>query len=604
MLPHVAWAIVILNAACVALAQGAGGVPGAAPHMQVSLGPFLAVLAALALTLAMVRVRGRRLQAQRRVVRTLLNLGEEVLAAPSHEELLRQMRAVLPGLLKATGLRIYVYNRGAHALEEIGPPSEVRRPSIPVDRAEGLIASAVAACFRNQTPLSVPDTRRSPFTPYPGEADQVRALLLLPMMAQNEVRGVLAIEDTRSRHEFSADEQMMAQHVANQAAIALRLMEEQRIREQLSRTERMAAAGQLLSGVAAELRAPVSAIVRLTESFLYSRRGPLTDEEMRTIAVEAERAKGILERLVSFIQPDRTEAKPVDVRALLARLLEFRRADWVVRGLDVREQLGSEPVWVLGSAGQLERVFLNLLMHAEQALADSYEKRMSVSLSVLARRALVEISYTAQAPPVRPGQERTDTSVLIEGVIRGIIQSHGGRDAPGAVGSCRLAYGDRAAPGPRACAFARGPARGAIRSAAVHRAAGRTGSRRAGPATVAAQPARLPRGADRERGAGSGSGATAPLRPRLLRHPVAGAELVRVFPHHPAPHSGFRAGDAGPRSRAGASIARGRVLFFAAAHRGVGTGTLAAFPGVQRAIFLGGAAHRLRPAACHLSRTV
>ena len=426
MLPHVAWAIVILNAACVALAQGAGGVPGAAPHMQVSLGPFLAVLAALALTLAMVRVRGRRLQAQRRVVRTLLNLGEEVLAAPSHEELLRQMRAVLPGLLKASGLRIYVYNRGAHALEEIGPPSEARRPTIPVDRAEGLIASAVAACFRNQTPLSVPDTRRSPFTPYPGEADQVRALLLLPMMAQNEVRGVLAIEDTRSRHEFSADEQMMAQHVANQAAIALRLMEEQRIREQLSRTERMAAAGQLLSGVAAELRAPVSAIVRLTESFLYSRRGPLTDEEMRTIAVEAERAKGILERLVSFIQPDRTEAKPVDVRALLARLLEFRRADWVVRGLDVREQLGSEPVWVLGSAGQLERVFLNLLMHAEQALADSYEKRMSVSLSVLARRALVEISYTAQAPPVRPGQERTDTSVLIEGVIRGIIQSHGG----------------------------------------------------------------------------------------------------------------------------------------------------------------------------------
>jgi CheY-like chemotaxis protein len=246
------------------------------------------------------------------------------------------------------------------------------------------------------------------------------------MVAQNEIRGVLQIEDSRRPHAFSADEQMMAQHIANQAAIALRLMEEQRVREQLSRTERMAAAGQLLSGVAAELRSPVGAIVRLTESFLYSRRGPLTDEEMRTIAVEAERAKNILDRLVSFIQPERSEAKPVDLRALLVRLLEFGRADWAVRGLEVHEHLGAEPVWVLGSAGQLERVLLNLLMHAEQALADSFEKKLSISLSVLARRALVEIAYTAPAPQRRPGEERADTSVLVEGVIRGIIQSHGG----------------------------------------------------------------------------------------------------------------------------------------------------------------------------------
>jgi signal transduction histidine kinase len=418
--------IAALGAADAARPQGMPAMPAGVPGMQVTLGPLLFALAALALTLFMARVRGRRLGAQREMVRTLLNLGEELLGASSHEELLRQMRGVLPGMLKAGGLRVFVYNRASQCLDEIGGSAEGRRLNIPVDRPEGLIASAVTTCFRNQALLSIPDARRSPFATHPGEADQVRALLLVPMIAQSEIRGVLAIEDARARRVFGPDEQMMAQHVANQAAIALRLMEEQRIRDQLSRTERMAAAGQLLSGVAAELRAPVSAIVRLTESFLYSKRGPLTDEEMRTIAVEAERAKGILERLVSFIQPDRTEAKPVDVRALLARLLEFRRGDWAVRGLDVREQLGSEPVWVLGSAGQLERVFLNLLMHAEQALADSFEKRLSVSLSVLARRALVEIAYTAPAPPVRPRSDRTDTSVLIEGVIRGIVQSHGG----------------------------------------------------------------------------------------------------------------------------------------------------------------------------------
>ncbi|MCS7314115.1 MAG: GAF domain-containing protein [Bryobacterales bacterium] len=393
---------------------------------QVGLGVFLGVVAALALTLAMARARGRRLEAQRQVIRKLFVLGEEVLAAGSQEQLVRQMRAVLPALLGATGLRVYVYNRNTHALEEIEADAGSRPTSIPVDRAQGLVAGAVSACFRNQTLLAVPDARRSPFLEHPAEADRVRALLLAPMMAQTEVRGVLEIHDARRKREFGLDEQMMIQHVANQAAIALRLMEEQRVREQLSRTERMAAAGQLLSGVAAELRGPVGAIVRLTEAFLYSKRGPLTDEEMRTIAVEAERAKNILERLVSFIQPDRTEARPVDLRSLLAQMLEFRRPHCALRGIEVHEQLGAEPVWVLGSRGQLERVFLNLLMHAEQALADSFEKRMSVSLSVLARRALVEIAYTASSPHAGSTPGRADTSVLIEGVIRGIVQSHGG----------------------------------------------------------------------------------------------------------------------------------------------------------------------------------
>lgn len=419
------WLLSVLLAAGLA-ATSYGAPPAAAPRVQISLSLFLAVIAALVLTLAMARARGRRLEAQRRVIRKLFSLGEEVLAAGSQDQLVQQLRAVLPGLLEATGLRVYVYNRSAHALEETEPEPGSRAASVNVEHARGLIAGAVAACFRNQTLLSVPDARRSPFLEHPAEADRVRAFLLAPMMAQGEIRGVLEIDDARRKREFGPQEQMIAQYVANQAAIALRLMEEQRMREQLSRTERMAAAGQLLSGVAAELRGPVGTIVRLTEAFLYSRRGLLTDEEMRSIAVEAERAKNILERLVSFSRPDRSEARPVDVRSLLAHMLEFRRAQCAVRGIDVHEQLGAEPVWVLGSRGQLERVFLNLLMQAEQALDNSYEKRMSVSLSVLARRALVEITYTAAAPQAAPPAERADTSLLVEGVIRGIVQSHGG----------------------------------------------------------------------------------------------------------------------------------------------------------------------------------
>ncbi len=424
------WAALLPAAALAAQRAAPAAAPAAgaeaARHWEVNLALFLAVLAALSLTLALWWARGRRLEAQRTIIRTLFGLGEEILAAGSPAGLLQQVRAVLPGLLGVTGVRLYVHNRTAHTLEEVEGGSDSRPLSIPLDRPEGLIPSSAAACFRNQALLAVPDTRRSPFLRDKEEARQIRAVMLVPMLAQGEVRGVLEIHDARQTHPFGPDEQMMAQHLANQAAIALRLMEEQTVREQLSRTERLAAAAQLLSGVAGELRAPVEAIVRLTESFLYRRRGPVTEEEMRAIAVEAEKAAGILARLVSFSRPERREAKPVDLRDLLSNLIEFRRQEWALRGFDVHELLGHEPVWVLGSRGQLERVFLNLMVHAEQALADSAEKRLSISLSVLARRALVEISYTAAAPRPRAAEERSDTGVLIEGVVRGIIQSHGG----------------------------------------------------------------------------------------------------------------------------------------------------------------------------------
>ncbi len=421
-----------LSAACAVALQGAAGLravgPSAAVYRRWQVSPelFLATLAALSLVLVLWWARGRRLEVQRRIIQTLFRLGEDVSGAPSPAEILRQMRAVLPRLLRISGVRMYIYNRAANSLEEVEVNPEFRAVSMPLDNPQGLVPAAAAACVRNQVLLAIPNVRRSPFLRHKGEPEGVQALMLVPMMTQGEIRGVLVLYDLERARPFSVDEQVMAQHLANQAAIALRLMEEQTVHEQLSRTERLAAAGQLLSGVAGELRQPVENIVRMTESFLYRRRGPISEEEMRVIAVEAEKAAEILSRLVSFSQPERGQAKPVDLRDLLRTLVEFRRHDWMVRGLEAHEQIGHDPVWVLGSRGQLERVFLNLLMHAEQALADSPEKRLAVSLAVLGRRALVEIAYSAAASRPRTAEDRSETSVLIEGVVRGIIQSHGG----------------------------------------------------------------------------------------------------------------------------------------------------------------------------------
>src|SRR5260370_9821862 len=91
-----------------------------------------------------------------------------------------------------------------------------------------------------------------------------RTVLFVPMFAQGDLLGVVELHHNASFHYFSQAEQASIQHLANQVATALKLQEQQSIREQLVRSEKLAAAGQLLSDVANEQRSPLESIATLT----------------------------------------------------------------------------------------------------------------------------------------------------------------------------------------------------------------------------------------------------------------------------------------------------------------------------------------------------
>jgi len=139
------------------------------------------------------------------------------------------------------------------------------------------------------------------------------------------------------------------------------------------------------------------------------------------IAAEAQKASSVMARLVTFASSEQAEARPVAVGDLLRNLIDFREGDWKASGIRVRDLVFREPLKVLGSHGQLEQVFLNLLVHAEQALAAAQEKTLTIRTSVLAKRLLVEISFSA--PPEWRNAE--ETAALL-GVTHGVVTGHGG----------------------------------------------------------------------------------------------------------------------------------------------------------------------------------
>jgi CheY-like chemotaxis protein len=408
---------------------------------------FAALLAFLSFLLALWWVRERRATGQRNMVRTFYSLGEDVIAIASPVDILQRLAAVLPRALNVSGVHLYIHNRAAKILDRVGSAADATPVAVAAQAPEGSLPLGAAACFRNQAMLTIPNTHTSPFFPDGRPGRIPGSIMFVPMLAEREVLGVLELYDWKPDHEFKLDERVLTQHLANQIGIALRLTEEKTVREQLFRSEKLAAVGQLISGIATELRAPLDSISNLAEQIVAA--SVARWEDFDTISSEAHKASDIVTRLVSFMQPERGEAKRIELNALLSSLFEFRRQEWESRGFEVKAVFSPSPMHVLGSQGQLERVFLDLLVQAEHVLADSVEKRLIIATSMLAQRALVEIEYTsAGAKGAWSGLAGTDMAAHVDGVSRGIVRSHGGelRMTRNAQGDCRLEIELPAAP--------------------------------------------------------------------------------------------------------------------------------------------------------------
>ncbi len=361
--------------------------------------------------------RERRLRKQRERLHRTYQLGEEILSAASVGAILKRISEALPSILGVTRVQLYVHNRAARTLE--AQPGEGGEPaSISLLAPPGGTRSGAVACFHYRTLLAIPDIGKSPFPIAAGEEGAPKSLLLVPMVAQSEVMGVLELDQDDGVRDFTADEQALAQHLGNQIAVAIRLLDQRSVQEHLFRTEKLAAVGRLISGIVTELQTPLDSISDLAAKAIKS---GAAGREVSAIAAEAQKAAGMVSRLVAFGGNESPDSRPVCISTLLRNLIEFREADLKASGIRINDLISREPLYVLGSQGQLEQVFLNLLVQAEQSLADAAHKSITIRTSVLGKNLLAEISFTAA-----PESRQADEAAAVLGVTRSVVAGHGG----------------------------------------------------------------------------------------------------------------------------------------------------------------------------------
>ena len=163
------------------------------------------------------------------------------------------------------------------------------------------------------------------------------------------------------------------------------------LRSRVLRLEKLAALGELASGVAHELSNPLTSIVGYAQRLLVRHDGLKQREEIRRIFTEAERASSILRRMLLTARETPPERSLISINELVRRTVELQRFALAAQGISIELDLDPLVSAIYGDAGQLQQVLLNLLGNARQAL-----ERYKANGRILVRTARIDAEKRAR----------------------------------------------------------------------------------------------------------------------------------------------------------------------------------------------------------------
>ena len=152
--------------------------------------------------------------------------------------------------------------------------------------------------------------------------------------------------------------------------------EQQALETQLVQSEKLAAVGQLVSGVAHELNNPLTSIAGLSEFLLEQKElGKKDRGHLQVIQEQAERAGRIVRNLLTFARKGAAERVPVDLNDVIRRTLALTSYDLKLKDIAVERELSGALPDVFGDRHGLQQVVLNLVTNAAHAVADNPRER-------------------------------------------------------------------------------------------------------------------------------------------------------------------------------------------------------------------------------------
>ena len=184
------------------------------------------------------------------------------------------------------------------------------------------------------------------------------------------------------------------------------MTEARRLQEQLLQSEKLAALGELTSGVAHELNNPLATVVGYAELLALDLNLPEgVKRKLSTIHQEATRASNIVSNLLSYARRSSPEKSFVQVNEVIEAALEMRRYQLQNDNVRITPDLSENVLPVWGDELQLQQVLLNIVNNAAQAVSGwrgSGEIRIWTRPATLNGRPGVRVIIEDNGPGIAP----------------------------------------------------------------------------------------------------------------------------------------------------------------------------------------------------------
>ncbi|MGA8848359.1 MAG: PAS domain S-box protein [Dehalococcoidia bacterium] len=216
------------------------------------------------------------------------------------------------------------------------------------------------------------------------------------------------------------------------------ITERKKIEDQLILTDRLASIGQLAAGIAHELNNPLTAVIGFSDLLLGKDLPADAKEDLKTINQESKRATNIVKGLLAFAREQRTGKLLVDINSIIQGVLQLRSYEQRVSNIEVATRFDPAAPQVMGNGAQLQQVFINIIINAEQAMLEAHRKG---KLTIVTERVgdIVRASFTDDGPGISPDNMKQlftpffTTREVGKGtglglsICHGIVTEHGGK---------------------------------------------------------------------------------------------------------------------------------------------------------------------------------
>ncbi len=189
----------------------------------------------------------------------------------------------------------------------------------------------------------------------------------------------------------------------------------------------------VLSIAVHDLRSPLVPIVGYSEMILAEKMGALSEQQRAGVAVilrNARKLQDLVDLISDWVYYEagklRIEKRPVDVRAIVQRVLDDLRPVAGQRVLALHQVNGPVPLNVLADPERLRRVLSTLVLEIVRSTPS--DGRVTVSLEILPDRR-TQISMTTNAVLIsddtRTGGDDQDAEEIRRAFIEPVLAAHG-----------------------------------------------------------------------------------------------------------------------------------------------------------------------------------